>query len=105
MRVWSLARKMRAGARKPRECSETAPSPAVEIVEPLGHRYVARGLRLGGLGLVRIRNGPRIDIDRIDIDRLGDREHRRVQLVRPVLRLELLVGNRFIALGDDGRET
>ena len=56
MRVWSLARKMRAGARKPKECSETRPSPAVEIVEPLGHRHVARivGARPAA-GLVRLR--------------------------------------------------
>jgi len=83
---------MRARARKPKECKRTAPSPAVEIVEPLGHRHVVRGLSVGSVGFVGIRNGGRLEIERVDR-----------QLGCPVLRFELLVRDRFIALREDGR--
>ena len=75
MRGCSLARKMRAGARKPTECSETGASSAVEIVEPLGHRHVAGHVRLVscrlvGCRLVRHRRlGQRLVGNRLRLDR------------------------------------
>ena len=51
MRVGSPARKTRAGAREPKECSESGSLSAVEVVEPFRHRDIA-GLALGRRRLV-----------------------------------------------------
>ena len=76
---------MRAGARKPRECSETRPSSAVEIVEPLGHRHVARVLGVGRVGLVRI--GDRLPSR---VDRLRSRRRPRRPARAPARRARVL---------------
>ena len=51
-------RDMRAGARGPKECSGTGALAPIEVVEPLGHRHVARGVRFGAAPAAASSSGP-----------------------------------------------